>query len=164
MLSALLLRVESFRSLFYSIPWASTDARPSGTYHGSARNPECPLHPNLSKDTHNHPRSRYVVLHLASQWLFQEPTTRVLAFRTARRPSQDPPPDHHDHHVVIEGKAFVSSEGETQKIDLPGAKIGKISKLYGDANPAYERALQSHVQHAKLHHYPLFIPRQKLLA
>jgi hypothetical protein len=74
-----------------------------------------------------------------------------------------PPADQHEHHVVIDGKAFVSSEVETQKDYLAGAKIAKITMLYGDSNPTYERALQSHENHAKLHHYPLFILRQKLL-
>jgi hypothetical protein len=74
-----------------------------------------------------------------------------------------PPADQHEHQVVIHGKAFVSSEVETQKDDLAGAKIAKITMLYGDPNPTYERALQSHENHAKLYHYPLFIIRQKLL-
>lgn len=76
-----------------------------------------------------------------------------------------PPADQHEHHVVIDGKAFVSvgADSKTLESENAGAKIGKISMLYGDPNPTYERALRSHQDHAKVHHYPLFVLRQKLL-
>lgn len=69
----------------------------------------------------------------------------------------------HDHKVIIDGKAFVSSDIKPEQDAYAGAKIGKITMLYGDPSPTYERALQSHQDHGKLHHYPLFILRQKLL-
>lgn len=43
------------------------------------------------------------------------------------------------------------------------ATIAKVSMLYGDPNPVYERALQSHIEHGRRHGYPIKVLRQKLL-
>ena len=76
-----------------------------------------------------------------------------------------PPADQHEHHVVMDNRAFISTgvDSKTLEDEYAGAKIGKINMLYGDPNPTYERALRSHEDHAKVHNYPLFILRQKLL-
>ena len=65
----------------------------------------------------------------------------------------------------VDNQIFVSSEVNSQNEDYPHAKIGKITMLYGDGfrNPIYDRVLLSHENHARVHHYPLFILRQKLL-
>lgn len=37
------------------------------------------------------------------------------------------------------------------------ARVAKVSILYGDRDPTYERALQTHKVHSKIHGYPFFI-------
>lgn len=43
------------------------------------------------------------------------------------------------------------------------ATIGMMTMAYGDANPVYERALQSHIEHGRIHNYPLHVLHEKLL-
>ncbi|KAG6001521.1 hypothetical protein E4U21_004112 [Claviceps maximensis] len=43
------------------------------------------------------------------------------------------------------------------------ARIGKISILYGEPKPYYERALQTHKRHNRQHGYPMFIQRENVL-
>ncbi|KAG5991517.1 hypothetical protein E4U43_004008 [Claviceps pusilla] len=43
------------------------------------------------------------------------------------------------------------------------ARIGKISILYGETKPYYERALQTHKRHNRQHGYPMFIQRVDVL-
>ena len=35
--------------------------------------------------------------------------------------------------------------------------------LFGDRNPAYERALKTHERHAKTHNYELYILRHEMI-
>jgi hypothetical protein len=76
---------------------------------------------------------------------------------------QGNPTDQLEHNLIVDATAFITSDAMIEKEDYADVKIGKITMLYGDKNPAYERALQSHEAHARLHHYSLFILRQKLL-
>lgn len=43
------------------------------------------------------------------------------------------------------------------------ATIGMMTMAYGNANPVYERALQSHIEHGQIHNYPLHVLHEKLL-
>lgn len=43
------------------------------------------------------------------------------------------------------------------------AIIGMMTMAYGEANPVYERALQSHTEHGRLHNYPFHVLHEKLL-
>lgn len=44
-----------------------------------------------------------------------------------------------------------------------GTKIGKVSMLYGDPHPIYERALATHEYHANRWNYPMLVCRRPLL-
>lgn len=43
------------------------------------------------------------------------------------------------------------------------ARIGKVSIVYGDVKPVYERALWTHKIHNRIHGYPMFIQREAIL-
>ncbi|KAK2612647.1 hypothetical protein QQS21_001263 [Conoideocrella luteorostrata] len=43
------------------------------------------------------------------------------------------------------------------------ARVGKVSILYGDPKPVYERALRTHKAHNRIHGYPFFIQRESIL-
>lgn len=80
-------------------------------------------------------------------------------------------------HKTIDSSNKSSSVGATspytgEQVSTPyrynilfGARptVGKISILFGDSNPSYERALQSHTIHNKLNNYPMFTLRQSIL-
>lgn len=41
--------------------------------------------------------------------------------------------------------------------------IGKMTIMFGDDNPTYERALKTHEVHNRLHGYPVYVLRQEIL-
>lgn len=43
-----------------------------------------------------------------------------------------------------------------------GARIAKVSMLYGARNDLYERAIQSHERHARHHGYPMYVLRRDI--
>ncbi|KPI36601.1 uncharacterized protein AB675_4322 [Cyphellophora attinorum] len=67
---------------------------------------------------------------------------------------------------VATAPSAAATDGSQQHVLDGGprnATIGKATMLYGQQNPVYERALQTHLQHADMHGYPVFILREKLL-
>ncbi|KAH8690559.1 hypothetical protein BGW36DRAFT_400990 [Talaromyces proteolyticus] len=42
-------------------------------------------------------------------------------------------------------------------------KIGKVTMIYGDSSPIYERVLRTHVEHSRRLGYPLFVLRRSIL-
>jgi hypothetical protein len=58
---------------------------------------------------------------------------------------------------------YDGTEQQLLVAETRNATIGKATMLYGQQSPVYERALQTHLQHAETHGYPVFVLREKLL-
>ena len=62
-------------------------------------------------------------------------------------------------HIVDGGQVVLTGHGEDSVIPT----IGMVTMLYGEPDPVYEQALQTHIEHGELHGYRLTVLRQKLL-
>ncbi|KAG5974646.1 hypothetical protein E4U55_008128 [Claviceps digitariae] len=59
--------------------------------------------------------------------------------------------------------SMISQLGTHADLHDEQARIGKISILYGQPKPYYERALLTHKRHNRQHGYPMFIQRENVL-
>ncbi|KND88288.1 Alpha-1,2-galactosyltransferase [Tolypocladium ophioglossoides CBS 100239] len=66
--------------------------------------------------------------------------------------------------LTREGGAELPQEEAVIDIDaVYQARVGKVSILYGEGSPAYERALRTHEEHNRLHGYSMFVQRESIL-
>ncbi|POR35433.1 Alpha-1,2-galactosyltransferase, partial [Tolypocladium paradoxum] len=66
--------------------------------------------------------------------------------------------------VLAANAAELLHEESAVDIDaVDEARVGKITILYGEESPAYERALRTHEEHNRLHGYPMFVQRESIL-
>lgn len=62
--------------------------------------------------------------------------------------------------------SYLTTEADTKleaQHRIRNAQIGKVTMLYGESNPLYERAIQGQESHNEKFGYPMFVLREKML-